>query len=75
MYSTGGEIRFKTPVRKLSLSDYSDAYNLVSGKKTITGGPDVVTADEKRTNERNKDIIFKNCGPFTKFKNEINDTK
>ena len=45
-----------------SLCDYSDAYILVSGTITITGaGAD---DEAKRSDERNKGVIFKNCAPF-----------
>ena len=40
------------------LCDYSDAYILVSGTITITGAGDDDNA--KRTNKRNKGVIFKN---------------
>ena len=47
-----------------SLCDYSDAYILVSGTKTITGaGNDDGT---RQLDESNKGVIFKNCAPFTK---------
>ena len=58
---------------KSRLCDYSDAYLLVSGTVTIGGAG----ADDnaKRTDERDKGIIFKNCAPYTDFKSEINNTQ
>ena len=53
------------------LCDYSDAYILVSGSITITGAGDDDNA--KRTDERNKGVIFKNCAPFTNCINSINN--
>ena len=44
--------------------DYRDAYIVVSGTITITGAGDDDNA--KRTDERNKGVIFRNCVPFTK---------
>ena len=58
---------------KSRLCDYSNAYLLVSGTVTIGGAG----ADDnaKRTDERDKGVIFKNCAPYTDFKSEINNTQ
>ena len=53
------------------LCDYSDAYILVSGTITINGEGDEDNA--KRTDERNKRVIFKNCTPFTNCISSINN--
>ena len=53
------------------MCDYSDAYILVSVTIRITGQGDVHTA--KRLDERNKEVIFKNCARFTGWKSEINN--
>ena len=45
-----------------SLCDYSDAYILVTGDITVTGGDD------------NTKVAFKNCAPFEKCRTEINET-
>ena len=37
LYTTNSDIRFKTPMLKSSLCNYSDAYILVKGRITITG--------------------------------------
>ena len=50
------------------LCGYSDAYILVSG--TMTGAGD---DNEKRTDEKNKGLIFKNCAPFSNCINSINN--
>ena len=45
--------KFETKVIKSSLCDYSDAYILVTGNITATGG------------NNNTRVAFKNCAPFT----------
>ena len=51
---------------------YADAYILAKGTITITGaGDDDAT---KHLDERNKDVIFKNCAPITKCIKRINNT-
>ena len=56
-----------------NLCDYADAYILVKGTITITGaGNDDAT---KRADERDKGVTFKNCAPFTKCINRINNTE
>ena len=71
MYNENSQIRFKTPMLKSSLCDYSDAYIIVRGTKVTDG----VGADDnaRRLDERNKGVIFKNCAPFTDFISEINN--
>ena len=53
---------------KSSLSDYSDAYILVSGTITVTelaaGG-----------GNKNIQVVLKNCAPFTDCISEINNTQ
>ena len=54
-------IKFDTKVIKLSLWDYSDAYILITGDITATGG------------NANTNVAFKNCAMFTKCITYIND--
>ena len=54
-------IKFETKVIKSNLCDYSDAYILVTGNITATGGDD------------NTKVAFKNCAPFTKCVTHINE--
>ena len=61
-YSHHDPIKFLTKSIESSLCDYSDAYVLVTGDITITGG-----------NENTK-VAFKNCAPFIKCITEINGT-
>ena len=55
----GTTVTFETKVKKSNLCDYSDAYILVIGDITATGGD---------TNTR---VAFKNCAPFTKCIEDI----
>ena len=48
------------------------SYILVKGTITITGAGNDNAAE--RLDERNKGEIFKNCAPFTKCINRINNT-
>ena len=58
---------------KSSLCDYSDAYTLVKGKITITGAGDDEAA--RQADERDKDVAFKNCAPFTDCISKINNAE
>ena len=68
-YDTNSQIKFKTSRLSSSLCDYSYAHILASGTITITGaGNDNAT---RQIDERNKEVTFKNCAPFTDCINEI----
>ena len=58
---------------KSSLCDYSDAYILVKRTMTITGAGGDAAARE--ADERDKEVIFKNCAPFINCKTELNNTE
>ena len=58
---SGTTVKFETKVIESSLCDYSDAYILVIGDITATGG------------DANTRAGFKNCAPFTKCITQIND--
>ena len=68
---TSNDIKFKTTMLRSNLCDYADAYILVKGTITFTGAGDDDAA--KRLDERNKDVVFKNCAPFTKWISGINN--
>ena len=68
---TGNDIKFKTTMLRSNLCDYADAYILVNG--TITRAGDDVAA--RQADERGKGVTFKNCAPFTKCINRINNTE
>ena len=61
-YNTNSHIKFKTSMLGTSSCDYSDAYILVSGTITITGGGDNDAA--RQLDKRNIGIIFKSCVSF-----------
>ena len=72
---TVSQVRFKTSMLKSSLCDYSDTYLLVSGRITITGAPSHATDTNKRTDERNKEVIFKTHTLYIECASEINNTQ
>ena len=65
VYGEGNEngttVNIETQVIKSNLCDYSDAYILVTGNITATGG------------DANTRVAFKNCASFTKCITHIND--
>ena len=72
--NTGNDIKCKTAILRSNLCDYSDIYILVKGTITITGDGDGDDDSAKRTDERDKRVIFKNCAPFTKCISRISNT-
>ena len=72
-YNVNSQIKFKTTILKSSLCDYSDACILVKGTITIAGAGDDAAA--RQADERDKDVAFKNCGPFINCISEINNTQ
>ena len=72
-YNVNSQIKLKTTMLKSSLCNYSDAYILVKGTITIEGsGAD---AAARQADERDKEVVFKNCAPFTNCISEINNTQ
>ena len=72
LYTTGGDIKFKTTVLRSSLCDYADEY-ILQTTITVTGAGDNDAA--KLLDERNKGVIFKNCASFTKCISRRNGTE
>ena len=68
-YNTNSQIKFKTLILKSNLYDYNDVYLLVSG--TITVGN---TGKAAASNNR-KNVIIKNCAPFSGCISEIRNTQ
>ena len=66
-------IKLKTSILKSSLCDHSDEYILDGGTVTITGARANYVA--KRADEREKEVIFKNCALFTHCISEINNAQ
>ena len=62
-YNENKSIRFKTPMLKSNLCDYSDAYILVKGTITVTDPGANNDADNIR-DKRNIPVILKNNAPF-----------
>ena len=76
----------KTTMLKSSLSVYSEAYILVKGRITIAGdvgpepNPDLTRTEAqllaaRQSDEKNKEVIFKNCASFTRCISKINNTQ
>ena len=54
-----------------NLRDYADSYILVKGTITITGAGDDAAA--RQADQRDKEVTFKSCAPFTKCISRINN--
>ena len=72
-YNFNIQMKFKTTMLKSSLCNYSDAYILVKGKKTVTGAGHHAAA--RQADERDKGVAFKNYAPFTDCISGINNTQ
>ena len=70
---TGNNIKFKTTMLRSNLCDYAGAYILVKGTITVAGPRNNDAA--RQANERDKGVTFKNCTPFIKCINRINNTE
>ena len=64
-------IRFKTPMLRSNLCDYSDAYILVKGKIVVTA-PGVNNNANNIRDKRNRPLILKNNAPFASYITRIN---
>ena len=80
-YSANSEIRLKTTMLRSNLYNYDDTYIPVKGTITITvnagsiaGRAEAQALAARQADERNKDVTFKNCAPFTKCISRINGT-
>ena len=69
---TSNDIKFETTILRSNLCDYVHAYIFVKGTITIIGVGD--DDAEKRLDERNRGVIFKNYVPFNKCISRINNT-
>ena len=70
-YNENKSIRFKTPMSRSNLCDYSDAYILVKGTITVTAPGANYGANNIR-HKRNRPVIFKNNAPFVSCITRIN---
>ena len=66
-YNTNSQITFKTLMLKSSFCDHSDAYILF--KETIS----VAAQAGANPNNEDKEVVFKNCAPFTDYISKINN--
>ena len=71
MYNENKSIRFKTPMLRSNLSDYSDVYILVEGTIIVTAPGDNNNANNTR-DKRNRPLILKNNAPFVSCITRIN---
>ena len=70
-YNKNKSIRFKTPMLRSNLCDYSDAYILVKGTITVTA-PGVNNNANNIRHKRNRPVILKNNSPFVSCITRIN---
>ena len=70
-YNEKKSIRFKTPMLRLNLCDYSDAYMLVKGTITVTA-PGANNGAKNIRDKRNRPLILKNNAPFVSCIARIN---
>ena len=65
-YSANKNTRFKTPMLRSDLCDYSDAFIVVKGRISVT--------DTNNANKRNKKLTCKNNAPFRSCISKIKNT-
>ena len=70
-FNASNQIKFKTSMVRSHLCDCSDTYMHVKGTIRV---PDT-SAQAKPASNVNKQVIFKNCAPFTSCINEISNTQ
>ena len=70
-YNENKSIRFKTPMLRSNLCNYSDAYILVKGTITVTA-PGVNNNANNIRDKRNRPLILKNNAPFISCITRIN---
>ena len=70
-YNENKSIRFKTPMLRSNLCDYSDAYILVKGTIIVTA-PGVNNNADNIRDKRNRPLILKNNPPFVSCITRIN---
>ena len=70
-YNENKSIRFKTPMLRSNLCDYSDAYILVKGTITVAA-PGVNNNADNIRDKRNRPLILKNNAPFVSCTTRIN---
>ena len=71
IYNEKKSIRFKRPMLRSNLCDYSDAYILVKSTITVTA-PGVNNGANNKRDKRNRPLILKNNAPFVSCITRIN---
>ena len=71
-YNENKSIRFKTPMLRSNLCDYSDAYILVKGTVTVMA-PGANNGANNIRDKKNRPLILKNNAPFVSCITRIND--
>ena len=69
-YNENKSIRFKTPMLRSDLCDYSDAYILVNGTIAVNG---IVNGVENKIVRRDRPLILKNNTPLVSCMTKINN--
>ena len=69
-YNENKSIRFKTPMLRSNLCDYSDVYILVKGTITVNG---IVNGAKNEILRRNRPLVLKNNAPFVSCMTKINN--
>ena len=70
-YDENKSIRFKTPMLRSNLCDYSDAYILINGTITVTA-PGANNGVNNIRDKKNRSLILKNNAPFVSCITRIN---
>ena len=70
-YNENKSIRFKTPMLRSNLCNYSDAYILVKGTITVTA-PGANNGVNNIRDKKNRSLILKNNAPFVLYITSIN---
>ena len=73
MYNTNSQIKIYTSMLKSNWCNYSGAYILAPGRKTVVGAR--ATKAVWWTDRNNKQAIIQNCVPFTKWMTEIHNVQ
>ena len=71
MYSPTGKLNLKTSMLETNWCDCNDIYILVKENKLIAAVPPPATS----RNDNNKEVVFKNCAPYTDCISEKNNTQ
>ena len=71
IYAVNKQIKFKTSKRRSSLCDYSHTCILIKGNISVN----TTASADAAANNTGKNVIFKDCAPFTDCISKINNTQ